>query len=74
MDEPSFVYEDRRYSIANGTAVVVGSGDTEQLRPLALAEILPMEGVDEDTEAQSVGWAPGWEAGHQIVVDNGGPN
>ena len=74
MDEPSFVGKDCWYPISDGTAVVVGSGDSEQLRPLALAEIPPVEGVDEDTEGQSVGWAPGWEAGHQVVVDNGGPN
>ena len=74
MDEPSFVGKDRWDPIPDGTAVVVGSGDTEQLRPLALAEILPVEGADVDFEAQSVGWAPGRKAGHQVVVDNGGSN
>ena len=74
LDESSFVGKDCWYSIANGTAVVVGSGDTEQLRPLALPETLPVEGVDVDTKAQPVGWAPGRKAGHQVVVDNGGPN
>ena len=74
MDEPSFVGKDCWYSIANGTAVVVGSGDPEQLRPLALAEIPPLEGVDEDTEGQPVGWAPGRETGNQVVVDYRGPN
>ena len=74
MDEPSFVGKDCWYSVPDGTAVVVGSGDSEQLRPLALAEIPPVEGVDVDTKAQPVGWAPGWEAGHQVVVDHRGPN
>ena len=72
--ESTFVDKDRWYPISNGTAVVVGSCDTEQLCPLALAEIPPIEGVDVDIEAQPVGWAPGLETGHQVVVDNGGPN
>ena len=74
LDEPSFIGEDCWDPIPDGTAVVVGSGDAEQLRPLALAEIPPVEGVDEDTEAQPVGWTPGRKAGNQVVVDNGGPN
>ena len=74
MNKSSFVDKDRRYSVPDGTAVVVGSGDPEQLRPLALAEIPPVEGVDVDTEAQPVGWAPGRETGNQVVVDNGGSN
>ena len=74
LNKSSFVGKDCWYSIADGTAVVVGSGDTEQLRPLVLAEIPPVEGVDVDTKAQPVGWAPGWETGNQVVVDNGGPN
>ena len=74
LDEPSFVGKDCWNSVPDGTAVVVGSGDSEQLRPLALAEIPPVEGVDVDTEAQPVGWAPGRKAGHQVVVDNGGPS
>ena len=74
MNESSFVGKDRWDPVPDGTAVVVGSGDTEQLRPLALAEIPPVEGVDVDIEAQPVGWAPGREAGHQVGVDNGGPN
>ena len=64
MDESSFVGKDCWYSISDCTAVVVGSGDPEQLRPLAKAEIPPVEGVDVDVEAQPVRWAPGWEAGH----------
>ena len=64
MYESTFVDKDRWYPISNGTAVFVGSGDSEQLRPLALAEIPPLEGVDVDTEAQSVGWAPGRETGY----------
>ena len=74
MNESSFVDKDRRYSVPDGTAVVVGSGDTEQLCPLAQAEILPVEGVDVDTKAQPVGWTPGRKAGHQVIVDNGGPS
>ena len=74
MDEPSFVGKDRWDSVPDGTAVVVGSGDTEQLRPLALAEIPPIEGIDVDIEAQPVGWAPGRETGHQVVVDDWGPD
>ena len=74
LNESSFVGKDRWDPVPNGTAVVVGSGDTEQLRPLAKAEILSVEGVDVDTEAQSVGWAPGRKAGHQVVMDNGGSN
>ena len=72
LDESSFIGKDRWDPVADGTAVVVGSGDTEQLRPLALAEIPPIEGVDVDAKAQPVGWAPGREAGHQVVVDNRG--
>ena len=72
--ESSFVGEYRRDPVPDGTAVVVGSGDTEQLRPLAQAEIPPLEGVDEDTEGQPVGWAPGRETGHQVVVDDWGPD
>ena len=64
LDESSFVGEDCWDPISDGTAVVVGAGDTEQLRPLALAEIPPVEGVNVHTEAQSVGWAPGRETGH----------
>ena len=60
----SFVGEDCWNPVPDGTAVVVGSGDPEQLRPLALAEIPPVEGVDVDAKAQSVGWAPGWEGGN----------
>ena len=74
LNEPSFVGEYRWDPVADGTAVVVGSGDTEQLRPLALAEIPPVEGVDVDAKAQPVGWTPGRETGHQVVVDNGGSN
>ena len=74
LNESSFVGKDCRYSVPDGTAVVVGSGDPEQLRPLAQAEIPPVEGVDVDTEGQSVGWAPGRETGKQVVVDDGGPN
>ena len=74
MNKPSFVGVYCRYPVPDGTAVVVGSGDTEQLRPLALAEIPPVKGVDEDIEGQPVGWAPGWETGHQVVVDDWGPD
>ena len=74
LNEPSFVGEYRWDPVPDGTAVVVGSGDSEQLRPLALAEIPPVEGVDVDTEGQPVGWSPGRKAGYQVVVDNGGSN
>ena len=74
LDKASFVGEDCRDSVPDGTAVVVGSGDTEQLSPLAKAEIPPIEGVDVDTEGQPVGWAPGRETGHQVVVDDCRPD
>ena len=75
LDKASFVGEYCRDSVPDGTAVVVGSGDPEQLRPLAKAEIPPVEGVDVDVEGQPVGWTPGRrETGHRVVVDNGGPN
>ena len=72
--ESSFVDKDRWDPVADGTAVVVGSGDTEQLRPLAQAEILSFERGDVDTEGQPVGWAPGRETGHQVVVDDWRPD